>query len=256
MQEESKFEFTNFSFPDMPSINENSIEFFQEQNFLDEKEDYKYNILTDKNLSINNRTQESNPIKNNNDNSKCNNIILKKAIPENENILYRKDSYYKHFKAILGKYIKDKINTLKNKCFPYYSKNNFSTPNYKYTGNPKEKDNFLFLYFAIKDILIYGKDSINQNRQYNNELLIRFIESNEHRAVDKNAYTELINFLNDILENVIIHFYDDEIEFNKLRNDSKCKIFDIFFERETDISLLEKYGFIKAIKKYNSLKEI
>ena len=37
MQEESKFEFTNFSFPDMPSINENSIEFFQEQNFLDEK---------------------------------------------------------------------------------------------------------------------------------------------------------------------------------------------------------------------------
>ena len=47
------------------------------------------------------------------------------------------------------------------------------------------------MYFAIKDILIYGKDSINQNRQYNNELLIRFIESNEHRAVDKNAYTEL-----------------------------------------------------------------
>ena len=47
------------------------------------------------------------------------------------------------------------------------------------------------MYFAIKDILIYGKDSINQNRQYNNELLIRFIESNdtEHRAKDKNAYT-------------------------------------------------------------------
>ena len=62
--------------------------------------------------------------------------------------------------------------------------------------------------------------------------------------------------MNDILENVIIHFYDDEVEFNKLRNDSKCKIFDVFFERETGISLLEKYGFIKAVKKYNFLKEI
>ena len=62
--------------------------------------------------------------------------------------------------------------------------------------------------------------------------------------------------MNDILENVIIHFYDDEVEFNKLNNDSKCKIFDVFFERETGISLLEKYGFIKAVKKYNFLKEI
>ena len=48
------------------------------------------------------------------------------------------------------------------------------------------------MHFTIK----YGKDNANQNRQYNNELLIRFIESKdtEHRAVDKNAYTELINF--------------------------------------------------------------
>jgi hypothetical protein len=57
--------------------------------------------------------------------------------------------------------------------------------------------------------------------------------------------------LNDILENVIILFYDDDIEYNKLRNDFKCKKFDVFFKRETGISLLEKYGFIKAIKKYN-----
>ena len=97
--------------------------------------------MNDKNLSINNWTQDSNTIKNINDKQNCeikaNNILLKITKPENENIIYRKDSYYKHFKAILGKYIKDKINTLKNKCFPYYSKNNFSTPNYKYTGNQK-----------------------------------------------------------------------------------------------------------------------
>ena len=43
------------------------------------------------------------------------------------------------------------------------------------------------MHFTIK----YGKDNANQNRQYNNELLIRFIGSNEHRALDKYAYTEL-----------------------------------------------------------------
>ena len=72
-------------------------------------------------------------------------------------------------------YIENKLNELKNKCFPYYSKNNFSTPNYKYTGNRKEKDNFNFLYFTLKDILIYEKDIINHNLQYNNELFIKFI---------------------------------------------------------------------------------
>ena len=84
----------------------------------------------------------------------------------------------------MGKYIKNKINELKNKCFPYYSKNNFSTPNYRYTGNPKEKDNFYFLNFSIKDILIYGKDNKAQNHQYKNELLTKFIEANGHRTLD------------------------------------------------------------------------
>ena len=70
------------------------------------------------------------------------------------NIVYRKDAYYKLFKTNLISYIKNKINTFKNKIFPFYSKNNFSSPNYKFTGNPKEKDNFKFLSFKIKDIMI------------------------------------------------------------------------------------------------------
>ena len=165
-----------------------------------------------------------------------------------ENILYRKDAYYKHFKVILGNYIKNKINKLKNKCFPYYSRNNFSTPSYKYIGNPKEKDNFYFLSYTIKDILIYGKDKVRYNRQYNNELLIKFIEENNSRVKDKDSYNELINFLNDKLKNIIIQFYDDKIEFDKLNNDSKCIQFDIFYKRETGISLLNKYGFLEALK--------
>ena len=62
-------------------------------------------------------------------------------------IIYRKDAYYKHFKVNLGKFIKNRMNSFKNKCFPFYSRNNFSSPNYKYTGNPKEKDNFYFFIF-------------------------------------------------------------------------------------------------------------
>ena len=61
------------------------------------------------------------------------------------------------------------MNILKNKSFPYCSRNNFSTHKYKYTGNPKEKDNFNFLSFTIKEILIYGQDKAKFNRQYNNK---------------------------------------------------------------------------------------
>jgi len=62
--------------------------------------------------------------------------------------------------------------------------------------------------------------------------------------------------LNEKLENIITRFYDDEIEYNKLKNDFKYIKFDTFFKRETGISLLEKYGFLKVLKKYNSKNEI
>ena len=187
-----------------------------------------------------------------NDNLKNINWKIKDNLQLTENIiLYRKDAYYKHFKAILGRFIKNKINKLKNKCFPYYSKNNFASPNYKYIGNPKEKDNFYFLSFKIKDILIYGKDAIKHNRQYNNELLINFIENNEIRTYDKLAYIELIKFLNDNVENAIIDFYNNKNELEKINKDPKYIIFDKHYKRETGISLLNKYGFLDALKKYN-----
>ena len=51
--------------------------------------------------------------------------------------------------------------------------------------------------------------------------------------------------------NVIIQFYDDKIEFDKLNNDSKCIQFDVFYKRETGISLLKKYGFLESLKQFN-----
>ena len=179
------------------------------------------------------------------------NKVFEKQFQSNKvtNVLYRKDAYYKYFKVKFGKFIKHKINILKNICFPYYSRNNFSTPNYKYIGNPKEKENFFFLSFTIKDILIYGKDKIKYNRQYNNEQLINYIEQNESKANDKNAYKELITFLNDTLEDALIQFYDNEKEMNEINHDSKLINFDKYYKRETGISLLEKYGFLKVLKK-------
>ena len=79
---------------------------------------------------------------------------------------------------------------------------------------------------------------------------------NTNKTLDKDIYTELITFLNAQLENIIIQFYDDNAEFNKLKNDFKCFQLDFFYKRETGISLLEKYGFIKALKKYNTQNKI
>lgn len=195
-------------------------------------------------VTLNNITK----IKENNSKS----IIWKVNKDNQNNNIYRKDAYYKHFKAIFGQYIKNKVNALKNKCFPLFSKNNISSPNYKYIGNPKEKENYIFLSFTIKEILIYGIDKKKQNRQYNNELIIKYIENNEFKSKDKISYKELIKFLNDKLENALIHFYDDINEFNKIKTDKKYIDFDNHYKHETGISLLEKYGFIKVLKKYSN----
>lgn len=168
---------------------------------------------------------------------------------EKKNYVYRKDAYYKHFKALFAKYIRNKVNNLKNICFPNFNKNNFAALSYKFTGNPKEKDNIKFLSMKIKDLLILGKDEEIKNRQYNNELLIKYIESNRELAKDKNKYEELISCLDETLENELMEFYNNKIEFENINKDIKCLIFDKHFKNETGISLLEKNGFIKILNK-------
>ena len=91
---------------------------------------------------------------------------------EKKDKLYRKDAYFKHFKAIFVKYLKNKLNNLKDLCFPNFILNKFSTPNYKFTGNAKQIDNYNFLSWSIKEIFIYSENEKNENRQYNNKLLI------------------------------------------------------------------------------------
>ena len=168
---------------------------------------------------------------------------------EKKNYVYRKDAYYKHFKALFAKYIRNKVNNLKNICFPNFNKNNFAALSYKFTGNPKEKDNIKFLSMKIKDLLILGKDEEIKNRQYNNELLIKYIENNRELSSNKNKYKELISCLDETLENELVEFYNNKIEFENINKDIKCLIFDKHFKNETGISLLEKNGFIKILNK-------
>ena len=183
-------------------------------------------------------------------------FVLKKENLENlekkENndnyFVYRKDAYYKHFKSIFSRFIIKKVNKLKNICFPYYNKNNFFPISYKYTGNTKEKDNYIFLSFKIKELLIYGKDEKNKNRQYNNKLLIIFLENNEEKSKDKKIYNELIKFLNNTVENELFTFYKNKEEMKNINKDSKCLFFDKYFKNETGISLLENNGFIRILK--------
>ena len=176
---------------------------------------------------------------------------LEKFKNNNYNDIYRKDAYYKHFKSIFAKYIKNKANQLKNICFPELSKNNFFAISYKYTGNPKEKDNYSFLSFFIKDLLIYGKNEKIKNRQYNNELLIKYIEEKENISKNKHCYNELKQFLNNTVGSEMRIFYRDKNQFNNIKEDTKCLFYDRYYKKETGISLLEKDGFINILDKVN-----
>ena len=236
-------------------LNNNNFDlpFISQENKLFEKE-INDNLFNTDLCNTNNILYYNNKSKKDSNKDTQIKFISKKEILDKNNInniklIYRKDAYYKHFKSIFARYIKDKANKLKNICFPYYNKNNFSALSYKYTGNPKEADNLKFLSLNVKDIIIMGKDIKRKNRQYNNELLIRYIEAKKELTKDKEAYIDLINFLNNSVEEELIIFYNDKLEYVNLVNDVKCRLFDKHFKSETGISLLDRNGFIQVLKK-------
>ena len=238
-------------------LNNNNFDlpFISQENKLFEKE-INDNLFNTDLCNTNNILYHNNKSKKDSNKDTQIKFISKKEILDKNNInniklIYRKDAYYKHFKSIFARYIKDKANKLKNICFPHYNKNNFSALSYKYTGNPKEADNFKFLSFKVKDIITMGKDIKIKNRQYNNELLIRYIEENKELTKDMEAYIDLINFLNNSVEEEIIIFYNDKLEYENLVNDLKCIFFDKHFKFETGFSLLDKNGFIQVLIKQN-----
>jgi len=109
---------------------------------------------------------------------------------------------------------------LKNKFFPnfiiFY---NFCSPNYSFTGDAKELDNYNFLYCSIKDILVY-KENKNScqirnkgSNQNNNKILIEYILNNKNKNKNKDsnkAYQELTTILNNKFELALKNFYEDK----------------------------------------------
>ena len=87
------------------------------------------------------------------------------------------------------------------------------------------------------------------NRQHNNRLLIDYINKSGEKTKDKKAYTELIDYINNKLENAFLDFYENQNEFDKICKDENCIFFDNFFNKETGYSFLEKNGFLKVIQK-------
>lgn len=123
MNECNKYENINNFFLDSFSILENSFESPpHEQNNLDyqdtNREGQKKNNTNIYNNNLDNKIKELNQKENyketykfdiKNNNCISYNIISNKA---NGNNIYRKDEYYKHFKVVLGKYIKNIKNEL------------------------------------------------------------------------------------------------------------------------------------------------
>jgi len=201
----------------------------------------------------NKENQENKSLSISSNNNEINKFIKFKCNNMNKEKIYRKDYYFKHFKALFGKYIKNKLNNLKNKCFPNFVLNNFSTPNYYFIGNPKQGDNYNFLSWSIKDILTFRENKNKYNRQFNNKMIILYIEKNENKSKDKKAYIELINYINCKIEDAFLDFYENKSEFEKICSDKDCIFFDEFFKRETGFSLLEKNGFVKVIRSNQKL---
>ena len=69
----------------------------------------------------NNILYEPKSINKEEDKKKEKRIIKFIKIKEIKERQYRKDYYYKHFKSLFGKYLKNKLNNLKNKCFPNFA---------------------------------------------------------------------------------------------------------------------------------------
>ena len=110
--------------------------------------------------------------------------------------------------------MRKRLNNLKNRCFHNFIFNNFSSPHYSFIGNVKELDNY-FLFWKIKDIFVYKEKKIENNRQNNNRLLIEYIFKNENKNKDKEAYQELVFFLNNNLKNAFLIFMKIKMNIKK-----------------------------------------
>ncbi len=157
---------------------------------------------------------------------------------------FRVDDAKKHFKVAINNFALDKLNYLiKNSLLSKKLKKKIHSPNFKkFTSNVKELDNYEFLSYQLKDILVIGqKDNNLQSKNlFNIEKIFDYKKCPEETKKIK-------DFLNKNYEEIIKLFYESEM-FQKFKNNELTKFFNNGIEKEKKLSLLEDYGLIKLFK--------
>ena len=166
---------------------------------------------------------------------------------------YRQDYYVKQFKVQYSIWIRNYLNKkLKaliaetkscRRHLKFYPLNSL-----KFTANPKYEDNKYFLSLKIKDILIYGINSIKNSNQVKNKENIEIIENTIYKQ-NENANKDLLDFLNSTMEDSMKIFYQSE-QFENFKNNKQTILNDANFVQEKNFSLLKENGFVYLIKNY------
>jgi hypothetical protein len=234
---------------------------FPGNNNISEFDDINYDISQNENneFRLTKKNMQDNIISSFTDIKNAQNNIIKEKIFEINKIckkdkpVYRLDYYKKIFiksflqyllnlgkKLIFDCNFGDKLMNLK-----------LHMPNYKlYAGNPKEKDNRIFLTKTIKEVFMDYDVNCEKgtSRQKDNSKLINIIYKLLKEPISENE-DNLLNFFEMTIERGIEIYYKSE-EFKIFKNDELNRYYDNMFynEKNRNFSLLEDNGFIKLVK--------
>ena len=184
-----------------------------------------------------------------NENQKSIQLLIKFKSYQETKLQMRIDYAKNHFKRYFSKFLKNYANNLiKN-----ISDKRLFLPNYQsFTGNPTEKDNYMFLSFSIQQIFGYYKKGGQKNRyqKKNFELIENILNILNNNELGNNVkYKEIQSFFKMNFEKAIELFYNSQ-DFENYANDPKTKYLDKEFIAQKGFSLLEPNGFIKMVKQY------
>jgi len=227
---ENKINFKNFQNDNGLTINKNLF-----------REDHLNELKADENMGKNGNNNSENS-----NNSTNSTLTQKKLSTKIERLIQT-------FKKNFSNYLKIQINNLiQESLLPENLKKiNIKVPNSKdFTSIAAIKDNYRFLSYTVLKILSYYTDKNQKNKyQKKNEIDLRKILDYIEICENSKKFEKISSFLEMTLENAYIKFYESGIFF-KFANDDETLERDKVFKKIYRFSLLEKYGFLKLIKKY------
>jgi hypothetical protein len=176
------------------------------------------NLLNEEIKDIVEENKDIDENKNNNDNIRCDSLLIK-------------------FKSTIGKWfinrINNKIKNLKDNSIIKRRIKLYSLNYKKFTLKVTYNQNKEWLKYKMKDLLLLGDEDNQVKNQKNINIIYK-----------KKELSEIKNILESDYENIIQEFYLSD-EFNKLKNDDKIKELNNNFIKIMKISLLDNNGFIQ-----------